>query len=118
MATTKHTPGPWYRYNPHRRTKGNGIVICTDQRQERLFGDNSEFSAPFIVCQPGLYSSVDLNSEELTANCCLIAAAPDLLEALKALMPIVKHFIKNQDFDGIVNAEAAIAKATNPELSK
>jgi hypothetical protein len=64
----------------------------------------------------------DLSQREAIANARLIAAAPDLLEALKDLMPILD---KAWDYDGDVfgrlhndavdagqNARAAIAKAT------
>jgi hypothetical protein len=112
MENAKHTPGPWYRYNSHNKTKGSGgIMICTDSMPERVFGKNGEFSTPFIVCQPAMYSSVDINSKELDYNCCLIAAAPDLLENLEAVLLHLKHFVKNHDYIIIINAEAAISRA-------
>jgi len=74
MEKTKHTPGPWDRQN-----KGN--VIGPSARHEVVAGINKDGSKylPTICRMPGL-------SDEDYANACLIAAAPDLLEACKVLL--------------------------------
>ena len=61
--TTKHTPGPWSR-NIKPATKYNTIFA----------GRNTH------VCH---LTVTGLTPDEIEANCDLIAAAPDLLEALK-----------------------------------
>ena len=100
MATTKHTPGPWE------------AVTSTEKVLDTVI---NEFGDPICQLHNGGFN---FKPDNIEANAALIAAAPDLLEALKALMPIVKHFVENKDFTFIVKAEAAIAKAENPELSK
>ena len=102
----KHTPGPW-AVNPVQLDQ-----ICTaDARMEvaraTVFRDAHGTIA---------------NAHETIANAQLIAAAPDLLEALKnadklisQLMPGIKH-IALQDYAFLNNTlmanTAAIAKAT------
>ena len=59
---TKHTPGPWN----------------LDKRQEKLMGANGQ---SIVVWNSGL--SFGNRTEEAEANARLIAAAPELLAALK-----------------------------------
>lgn len=40
-------------------------------------------------------------------------ASEEMYQALKAAIPYLKHYIKNHDFIGIVQAEAALALADN-----
>ena len=89
---SKHTPGPW-RYKPHRVDCNYMLITCSDDPQE---GDN-------------------LRGYCGEANARLIAAAPELLEALQV---IVKS-LSDQDDEGLIEhaepmiaARAAIAKAT------
>ena len=88
MSTNKHTPGPW-RYVGHFGTH------CLDSNG-RCIAD-----AP----HPN-----GMSEEEGFANARLIAAAPELLEALEYLA----GFEKNADWDGykaVTMAKSAIAKA-------
>ena len=70
MITPKHTPGPWAinrndtGMNDSGTIEGNGIVICPD-----IYGESLE---------------------RVNANAALIAAAPAMYEALKALQSILK----------------------------
>jgi hypothetical protein len=65
MTTTQHTPGPW-------KAEGwNNLVVNSRD------GDT-------IIIEPG--GSKYAKLEELQANALLIAAAPELLEALKGMM--------------------------------
>jgi hypothetical protein len=94
---TKHTPGPWRVDPDHFRdvqTTDGAIEICLAEGGEP-YGKNL-FSVPPI--------------EEAHANARLIAAAPDLLEALKAILEDMdsEH---GTDYD-YAKARAAIAKAT------
>lgn len=86
MSKAKHTPGPWDENNG-RVFRGNSGSICilTDQHS---FG-------------------------EYRANARLIAAAPELLEALQSIIEIGKRNTENPKYDGYYDAaRAAIAKAT------
>jgi len=102
---TKHTPGPWkvtdgpqYGYNKLRRVDSEhgqfGTVIC------------ERFSA----------ESVEGLNEEIEANLALIAAAPDLLEALNFLLEAATpgNFSPSDRQAAFDKARAAITKATQP----
>ena len=66
----KHTPGGWALH---------GRQVVAPDMPRKVFGDNGEYSHSYSVAQPHLYTQVEPNSEELAANCVLIAAAPELL---------------------------------------
>lgn len=98
---TKHTPGPWNissanLYAVNARGRGIATAHGTDDV------NYSDFFPP---------------TEEASANARLIAAAPDLLEALMAcereLSLVWAHQGQINDNRHAVNARAAIAKATN-----
>jgi len=111
MTSRKHTPGPWYvgtEFNDQ------GRHIYAAQKVRHADGDEWH---PLIACTDDDERLVDWQ-----ANAVLIAAAPDLLEALKnadklitQLMPGLKH-IALQDYAFLNNTlmanTAAIAKAT------
>ncbi len=91
MSTTKHTPGPWALYPyPTRpyftQVHVNGAAIAD------------------------VYASGLLKPEETTANARLIAAAPDLLAALKVLMHPDGLSLRNMPLN-VNQARAAIQKA-------
>ena len=86
--TTKHTAGEWI-------DRGTSCV-----------GTHRQLVA-------SVYPMADEHPEEHAANMRLIAAAPDLLEALKALVADLKPYMgQGRMDDKIRNAIAAIAKAT------
>ena len=89
MNNTFHTPGPWMVSPYNNVTSRNGTIAKTEQ-------------------MPGN------NDRERDANANLIAAAPDLLEALEAAVARVQ--IANEEGDNILSAWlpdaiSAIAKA-------
>jgi hypothetical protein len=90
MSEIKHTPGPW---NQKTRPSSWGMIddgICgPDGEQVRVHGMTLS------------------SSDEAKANANLIAAAPELLEALIAVVSIADR--ATVEFD---KAHAAIAKAT------
>lgn len=92
---SKHTPGPWRvfsegRKNPGIEAKSSTIV---------LYGDDDE--------DCGIRGE---DSEEQLANARLIAAAPELLEALKELVADAKAklIVFGKDF-GILNSSELAA---------
>lgn len=87
--TTKHTEGPW----PMRESATH--VTVTNARGDAVFHDDKRI--------PGVM-----------ANARLIAAAPDLLDALKALLERYVLAIGNEGIE-CLTARAAIAKATGEQ---
>lgn len=89
-----HTPGPWHIQDDHGKrwieTNGNDDTIAEIHRRRRM---------------GSVYSC-----EEADANARLIAAAPDLLEALEEFMAHGEQAF-GHDFEVMVKARAAIAKA-------
>ncbi len=80
MSQSNHTPGPW---------NYDGVVINTPDGMP-------------VHCK-------ERSREELRANARLIAAAPDLLEALRVLVLLVPK--TSIHLPAIAQAEAAIEKA-------
>lgn len=98
-AKPTHTPGPWN----YRQVKRH-----TDEHPSGLYGfivndaTNTQVAEAFPLPHP-----VAVNE----ANARLIAAAPDLLAALKFVQPFLRHVAEeNSSVDRMVRA--AIAKAT------
>lgn len=84
MENLKHTPGEWVA-NPHGANKhqvwcnGTKIAACDNSVQSEIYRQKSE--------------------DEMTANAKLIAAAPELLDALIELDKLV--FSLNINVDGL-----------------
>lgn len=98
MARAKHTPGPWSVYDG----LGKTLAVC--------IGEEPNGKRPCIVDWPG-FDSCDLPFSQQRANAHLIAAAPDMLAALK---DIVRWAERNNRWDKSEWREvyAAITKAT------
>jgi hypothetical protein len=96
---SKHTPAPWFVDKDHIvrvGRPGSGFLmpvkIATGWKEDAWFGDDSD--------------------EESRANAHLIAAAPELLEALESVVSQLEgHVLHNGDVSAINTAYAAIAKA-------
>ncbi len=88
MENLQHTPGPW---------RGEGRLVFA--------GTHS-----VAIAQ---YSGIQSENSESFANARLIAAAPELLEALKHCLSLIEG---RGDFEARMacyNANAAVAKATS-----
>jgi hypothetical protein len=85
----KHTPGPWTYY------------------------PESDSSCSAIVA-PGAFVCEFIESPN-EANARLIAAAPDLLEALEDCLRVVEFLASDSCPTTIQNAKAALAKATGDQ---
>jgi hypothetical protein len=83
-----HTPGPWEAW----------------QRQSAVFVVACDFQVA-LLC--------DGNNSEINANAHLIAAAPDMLAALRGILDDAKAYgMADSAFSGsLIEAAAAIAKA-------
>ena len=98
MTVSKHIPGPWAW-----ERRGCNVLATVPVSGSR----NSHKLAVFVRVTRGFSSEAELNA---TGH--LLAAAPDLLAALKALMP--KGWGEDDTMDympGIKAARLAIAKA-------
>lgn len=96
MTDTTHTPGPWK------------IVTATVGVNETIFHD-----PPQVVCERGSFIA-----DTDRRNARLIAAAPDLLEALEIIVDVLEHPLPPHHVGYVAKsalirrARAAIAKAT------
>ena len=93
---SKHTPGPWTANKP---TRDNG---------------RAEIHAGCMLVAQAFNWMLDAEGDEQCwADARLIAAAPELLEALKALDVLFSPCVRDStQADWIDKARAAIAKAT------
>ena len=108
MSAARHTPGPWEQKIQSCALWSICTVYGTEQGWVEIHAPNGSHTA-------------DVRAES-TANARLIAAAPDLLEALKE---IAADYVDRFDLDDpstnpgikstIKQAQAAIAKATGGE---
>lgn len=116
MSEAKHTPGPW-RHD----TSGNlGNVVAGPSGKQLYEGDNGYRAVAIVqACtSSNLYSEEEANQQ---ANINLIAAAPDLLAALRGALPFLVNDASPGGCTGefpdcdhcvaIRSARAAIAKA-------
>jgi hypothetical protein len=85
-----HTPGPWHRN------------ISADGKYPTVFAGRNQHVA---------VASQQKDSAETEANISLIAAAPDLLDALQDLLDVVGVRIDDPRIVQFDRARAAIAKA-------
>ena len=99
--TTKHTPGPWY--------VGSGTY-----EGRNIYSTASVTDGEGFTYQPVVATAEDDEVACWDANARLIAAAPDLLEALKDMVDLVELLCP---FDGPQQrkARAAIARATGEQ---
>lgn len=91
---SKHTPGPWHSFSP----QGSAAV--------------NPNGAAFLIGPTRLY--MDKSCGFLVADAQLISAAPDLLDALNALLPALMSksaMMDKNDWMAVEKANAAIAKA-------
>lgn len=92
--SNKHTPGPWAHINP------DGFTV----RHPQVYSDTGP------VCNVTWLG--DGRIDELRANARIIAAAPDLLEALQEIVAAADGEGWAQLDATLANARAAITKAT------
>lgn len=97
-----HTPGPWIGCGP---SFGDPLPRFTTEIVTDLTDDDGSYT----ICMFDFAHYDDENE----ANARLIAAAPDLLNALQNVLDMVASGVP--DLDAVIAGRAAIAKATNPE---
>lgn len=108
----KHTPGPWFAAD-WRNDFGEDLFTI-EARSPEVLGQGMSSIWPDGI-QKHHVASVEesgFDRETTLSNARLIAAAPELLEALKAALELLEREFPNPAPNGqIVKARAAIAKA-------
>ena len=111
MNTAKHTTGPWVILKGY-----DGTVEVSASRPYRI--NNISAGTP-LICDVYQHSEFDGFSSQANAN--LIAAAPELLEALRGMVALEEENLRSSDDIDVCfeleSARAAIAKATGCEDS-
>lgn len=92
-----HTTGPWR------------VDLAIECPNVRIVGPNGRGLAVALQRDPHPSEGQGITDEEALANAVLIAAAPELLEALEAL---AETFDPRTQFSELANARRAIALAT------
>ena len=116
--TTKHTPGPWHTSEPPIITDArNDVLIEPKLCQIGLYAPSGLLS--FIVTELDDDPTDDLTIAEAQANARLIAAAPELLEALQAMIRYGEDGPAKGEtgYDIEMKAKAAIRKAKGVQQS-
>lgn len=111
MQTTKHpahTPGPWVWHD-------DGYTLCAETRDYRTSAVHTILSSDGGECGY-LGSDFRKTQAELYADKCLIAAAPDLLEALQEILACANVRIDDHRIAAFDKARAAVKKATLVEV--
>jgi hypothetical protein len=131
--SAKHTPGPWVAIFPESRVFHESADIThydvmTEKTRDQLLGEGLVHYCddPHSVDNVSIVSCHfwrDMLDEEAKANARLIAAAPDLLQALKFITEdVCDRFDMNDSSTNpgmklaVKLARAAIAKATGEKL--
>lgn len=104
-AHTPHTPGPWHC-----------VSIGTSHLIAQASDEDFRFAIAKVFEQTYHPSGIESNRDEARANARLIAAAPELLAALREMLAeldgrIAPHGYIYRDTGGMILARAAIAKA-------
>lgn len=120
---SKHTPGPWIvteRRHPYKDGNKAHIErnIYTAWKHPQLKDNYPVVCTSVGIGMDGKKAVQFVHIDE--ANACLIAAAPDLLDALKGLHDDIMDYIRLNNLGAennhwLVQARAAIAKATGEQ---
>ena len=92
----QHTPGPWNTEGPKDwNTSGRTIIVLNPER----------FPTAFVPAWDAPKPGEEYAAEEARANARLVAAAPDLLEALRHLVMSNKPEFIKAGIEAIAKAE-------------
>lgn len=110
---SKYTPGPWEVHNQTDVFTANGAMNAAGVRCDDNDGWLVADCAVSITMVDG--EEETLETKEQIANARLIAAAPELLDAIEHLIPLMPSDADGYDRAIWENAKAIIAKATGKE---
>lgn len=100
MTQSKHTPAPWY-FNSKRKAITADKPQDIDHEAYRGFNDTAPYNGKYLIAE----------SVVMEANARLIAAAPELLEALKMLLDSTENAISDAEAGSRQNDAERISKA-------
>jgi len=108
--TTQHTPGPWYKMEGGMSIKGDIPNLI------QIYAPNDDLE---MICQVWKDGHLIHRTQDHKANARLIAAAPELLEALTALLTCTELNMDDMEQETrelIDQAQAVILKATGDKV--
>ena len=122
-AAVGHTPGPWYWHQDHAgrtsiRTPDRGNLIVMDFCRKGMQGAEPRFAHWTGMAEGAPRGRMGgiLESGLNHADARLIAAAPDLLAALKEAHDLLRYCGPEANEFGLLDrVTAAIARATEPQ---
>ena len=100
---SKHTPGPWACYIVEESEHKSGPSGRCPESWFEIYTDDGEGNGDHVNCIPG--------DEESEANIRLVAAAPEMYEALKGILPLAKAGAEAGDNKYVSGFKNMIAKA-------
>lgn len=111
MTDTKHTPGPWRVTQEWQTTKDGSFGVEAPTPEGPGFPTPSA-TGYYAMALPPPHGRDPKSRATQEANARLIAAAPDLLAALQALIAEHAQDDPRRETHAQANAKRAIAKAT------
>lgn len=111
--STQHTPGPWHAQNGGDVFTALGATTGDGWKAADNDGWHIADCRPGTLTIDDIGDKCELSSGEVLANARLIAAAPDMYEALKPFAAIPLESIGTSETFGmdVLRARAALAKA-------
>jgi hypothetical protein len=90
MNNTQHTQGPWFTSEPK-------VSEIADGQTYFSIGSRNPERRGIVYVMPGFFYPHSVQTpEEMAANAKLIAAAPEMLEALIEAVSTIKHLRDNE----------------------
>jgi hypothetical protein len=117
MKTAKHTSGPW-KVETHKNSKKNETMtlVSTDYPEALCNGARSiAIMTGYHYTRPEIKGNEAAISENM-ANARLMAAAPDMFDALKAIVSGLTNGQRERGETLQTIAQAAIVKAAGPDV--
>jgi hypothetical protein len=108
----KHTPGPWINVGPGCNSSGSDVYTTAAMPRDRMIGYSESW---ICTTNPNGQWCSYRDPVEQMANARLIAAAPELLTSLKALIGLVRDGFHPEDPSvcrALREAQGAVRKAT------
>lgn len=113
-ATARHTPGPWVAVcsTLKEARDGGGFLWAHPNFGPRGWTDDTRVGGVYQLCDRGGHTGLPGSIEVSEANAHLIAAAPEMYEALQAMLTLAPDPLGGVTYRAIrERALAALAKA-------